>query len=87
MRPNLCEGHMDRIFSEYKEVYVIMLCLLPPIPIAIQLFLKNYLVECETAHLHGPWLTILGDVNADLLKKPLCLCLQGRSVLPVIRLL
>ena len=36
VRPDLCECHMDRNFSEYKEVYVTILCLPPLIP--IQLF-------------------------------------------------
>ena len=72
VRSDLCDGNMESLWIELfpKTKRSMLFCCVyrPP---SQHSFFDNFLAECETAHLQCPRFTVLGDVNADLLK-PSC---------------
>ena len=85
VRPDLCEGHVESIWVEVfpKTKRSMLFCCVyrPPSQFC---FFDKFLVECESGLLQCPQITILGDMNADLLKPS---CAQTKSLLSVMQLI
>ena len=72
VRVDLSEGHIESVWIELfpKTKRSMLLCCVyhPP---SQHTFFDKFLAECEAAQTHCPRVSILGDVNVDLLK-PSC---------------
>ena len=83
VRPDLCKGHVESIWVEVfpKTKRSMLFCCVyhPPSQFC---FFDKFLAECESDLLQCPQITILGDMNADLLKPS---CVQTKSLLSVMK--
>ena len=80
---DLCEGHVESIWVEVfprtKRSMLFCCVYRPPSQFC---FFDKFLAECESGLLQCPQTTILGDMNADLLKPS---CAQTKSLLSVVK--
>ena len=83
VRPDLCEGNVESIWVEVfpkTERSMLFCCVYcPPFQFC---FFDKFLAECKSGLLQCPRITILVDMNADLLKPS---CAQTMSLLSVMK--